>query len=255
MKTGYFATTIGEMYYRHSEIKSEDILVCIHGAGGDSRQFIPLMNALQTVAMYAVDLPGHGKSAINECSLDIYVQAMHQFIGSLNGNVFVLGHSMGGGIIYELVKRNALIAGALFLATAGKLPVNPVVFDLLDKDFDGLCKLAVDLSYGAIDDTMRKTAIECMKQAGSNVLKNDFTLCNGYNYDETAAQFPVTSCFIANRKDTMVPLDIIYATFKKMPDAMLQVLPYKGHMLHIEQVHQVAACINHFMELVKSKNF
>jgi len=36
---------------------------------------------------------------------------------------------------------------------------------------------------------------------------------------------------------------------------MLQVLPYKGHMSHIEQVHQVAACINHFMEFVKSKNF
>ena len=248
MKSAYFSSTYGDMLYRKKECDSNTNLVCIHGAGGDSRLFIPLMNEINTMTVYAVDLPAHGRSKINECSLEVYVQAMGQFIQSLKGNVFVLGHSMGGGIIFELVKY-APIKGAVFLATAGTLPVNPVVFELVDKDFDSLCRLAVDLSYGNADDTMRNTAIEYMKQAGSSMLKNDFTICNNYNYEEDAKIFTPPACFIANRKDKMVPLDLTYATFKKMPDAMLQVFPYKGHMLHIEQAKQVARCIEQFVEL------
>jgi len=166
----------------------------------------------------------------------------------LQGNVFVLGHSMGGGIIFELVKHDAPVKGALFMATAGTLPVNPVVFELLEKDFDSLCAMAVELSYGSADKTMRITAIEYMKKAGSGILKNDLTICNKYNYEEDAKSFKPAACFIANRKDKMVPLDLTYTTFKKMPNAMLQVFPYKGHMLHIEQSKPVARCIEHFVE-------
>jgi len=248
MKSAYFSSTYGDMFYRKKECDSNANLVCIHGAGGDSRQFIPLMNEINAMTVYAVDLPAHGRSKINECSLDVYVQAMVQFIQSLQGNVFVLGHSMGGGIIFELVKCTP-VTGAVFLATAGTLPVNPVVFELVEKDFDSLCRLAVDLSYGSADETMRNTAIEYMKQAGSSILKNDFTICNNYNYEEDAKSFMPPASFIANRKDKMVPLDLTYATFKKMPNAMLQVFPYKGHMLHIEQAQQVARCIDQFVEL------
>ncbi len=237
------------MYYRTKEADTHNHLVCIHGAGGDSRLFIPLMNEIKTMAVHAVDLPAHGKSKINECSLNVYVQAVAEFLQSLPGNVFVLGHSMGGGIIFELAKSSEPIKGAVFLSTAGTLPVNPVVFELLEKDFDRLCRLAVDLSYGSIDETMQSTAVEYMKQAGSDILKNDFTICNSYNYEEDAKSFVPAACFIASRKDKMVPLDLSYATFKKMPNAMLQVLPYKGHMLHIEHPKQVARCIEQFVEL------
>lgn len=248
MKSAYFSSTYGDMFYRKKECDASTNLVCIHGAGGDSRLFIPLINEINSMTVHAVDLPGHGKSKINEYSLYVYVQTMVQFIQSLQGNVFVLGHSMGGGIIFELVKC-VPVQGAIFLATAGTLPVNPVVFELLEKDFDSLCHLAVDLSYGSIDDTMKKTAIEYMKQAGTGILKNDFTICNNYNYEEDAKSFVPPACFIANRKDKMVPLDLTYGTFKKMPNAMLQVFPYKGHMLHIEQAKQVARCVEYFVEL------
>ena len=224
-------------------------IVCIHGAGGDSRLFVPLLNVLTAFTVHAIDLPGHGKTKINETTLDVYVHTVKEFCESIQGSVVVLGHSMGGGIIFELIKAGAHIDAAVFLATAGKLPVNPVVFELIEKDFDGLCTLAVDLSYGNITQQMRTTAIAYMKEAGSSILQNDFALCNEYNYDEFATQCTLPVCFIANRKDKMVPLDITYTTFKAMPNALLQVLPYKGHMLHIEQPKQVARCIEYFVEL------
>jgi pimeloyl-ACP methyl ester carboxylesterase len=249
MKGQYFPTTFGPMYYRTKDGDTNIHLVCIHGAGGDSRLFIPLMNEIKNITVHAVDLPAHGKTKIYECSLDVYVHAMAQFIQSLHGNVFVLGHSMGGGIIFELVRLNVPFTGAVFLATAGTLPVNPVVFELLEKDFDSLCRLAIDLSYGSADETMRATAIEYMKQAGISILKNDFTICNNYNYEEDAKSFKPATCFMANRKDKMVPLDLTYTTFKKMPNATLQVFPYKGHMMHIEHPSQVARCIEQFVGL------
>ncbi|MCX8124417.1 MAG: alpha/beta hydrolase [Spirochaetes bacterium] len=249
MKGNYFSTTFGNMYYRTKEGDAATHLVCIHGAGGDSRLFIPLMNEIKKITVHAIDLPAHGKSKIYECSLNVYVHAMAQFIQSLQGNVFVLGHSMGGGIIFELSRLKVPFTGAVFLATAGTLTVNPVVFELLEKDFDSFCKLAVDLSYGSIDETMKATAIEYMRQAGSDILKNDFSICNNYNYEEDAKSFTTGACFITSRKDKMVPLDVTYATFKRMPNAMLQVFPYKGHMLHIERPRQVAFCIEQFVEL------
>lgn len=248
MITAYFSTTFGDMFYRKKEGNPHEHLVCIHGSGGDSRLFVPLMNEMKSMTIYSADLPGHGRTKISQCSLDVYTQAMVQFINSLKGDIYVLGHSMGGGIIFELIKHNVAVKGAIFVATADKLPVNPVVFELLEKDFERLCQLAVELSYGKADESIRSAAVEYMKQAGCEIYKNDFMICNNYNYDEEAKKFPFPACFIANRKDKMVPLDTVYAAFKKMPNAVLNVLPYSGHMLHIEQCKHVAACIKTFAE-------
>lgn len=247
MKTQYCETTCGPLHYRYKEGDGAVTVVCIHGAGGDSRLYLPLMNELRGFTIYAVDLPGHGKSASKECSLHIYVDALNQFIQSLSGRVLVCGHSMGGGLIFELVKKKVPLTAAIFLATAARLTVNPSVFELLQNDFESFCRLAVDLTYGNPDDTMRTQAIQYMKESGSKLLSRDFTICNAYNYEEEAKEFSIPALIIANRKDKMVPLDLVYTTFKSMPNAMLHVLPCRGHMLHIEQVKLVAQSIEYFI--------
>ncbi|MGQ9842370.1 MAG: alpha/beta fold hydrolase [Spirochaetota bacterium] len=247
MKDTYFKTTCGLLHYRYKEGDGNVKVVCIHGAGGDSRLYIPLMNELRGFTIYAVDLPGHGKTASEEYSLHIYVDALSQFLQSINGNILVCGHSMGGGLIFELVRKKVPLAAAVFIATAAKLPVNQAVFELLQNDFDSFCRLAVDLSYGNLNEAMRTQAIQYMKDAGSKLLYSDFEICNAYNYEEYAKECSIAALFIANRKDKMVPLDIMYSTYKAMPNAMLHVLPYRGHMLHIEQVKLVAHSIEYFI--------
>ncbi len=75
----------------------EDLL-CIHGLGGSSNTWTPLLPALQGFRIIRPDLPGSARSALREGNLSIaaYVAALEDVLRALNIDaVHVLAHSMG----------------------------------------------------------------------------------------------------------------------------------------------------------------
>ena len=93
----------------------------------------------QNIDVYSFDFPGHGKSEGPRCNLNRY----HDYLKVLEQNVekvleednlacFVLGHSMGGGLIFKLAIQNKYnIRG--WIMTAALLKVNEDISPLLQK--------------------------------------------------------------------------------------------------------------------------
>src|SRR5215813_12414127 len=75
-----------------------DAALCIHGLGGTSNTWTPLLPALSRFTAVRFDLPGSGRSHRVEgpLSIDRFVQACLKVLASLNiERVHVLAHSLG----------------------------------------------------------------------------------------------------------------------------------------------------------------
>ncbi len=82
-------------------------LVLIHGVGLRAEAWAGVTEPLaQHFTTYAVDMPGHGHSALGAAStLADYSAAIGAFIDTLTGPVVVAGHSMGAMIALDLAAR------------------------------------------------------------------------------------------------------------------------------------------------------
>src|SRR5258706_12162157 len=81
------------------EIDGEgDALLCIHGLGGSSNAWTPLMEALEAFKVIRPDLPGSARSALpaERLSIDVYVAALEGLLAQLNvESVHIAAHSLG----------------------------------------------------------------------------------------------------------------------------------------------------------------
>lgn len=98
----------------------------IHGAWGGAwiwQDGFAQRLAAQGVSTTAVSLRGHGKSwggdRLNRYRLRDYVEDVRGVLEEQSGPVFLVGHSMGGGIVQQLLARTdrPTVAGAVLLAS------------------------------------------------------------------------------------------------------------------------------------------
>src|SRR3990172_5353354 len=88
------------LYYRIYDQAARLPVVLIHGAGGNHLHWPTEIRRLPGVRVYALDLPGHGKSpGAGQQSIQTYADSVFHWLqdAGLHRAVFV-GHSMGGAI-------------------------------------------------------------------------------------------------------------------------------------------------------------
>lgn len=75
-------------------------VVLIHGAGGTHLHWPPEIRRLRGFRIYALDLPGHGKSKGRGLqTITAYAQAVYEWVGAVGlHKAFFVGHSMGAEI-------------------------------------------------------------------------------------------------------------------------------------------------------------
>ena len=94
------------------------VVVCVHGLGGSSNTFTPLMPALARQRVLRVDLPGSGRSqhAEGPLSIERFVQALLSMCARLGiTRAHWLGHSMGTIVCQHLASAQAALVQSLSL--------------------------------------------------------------------------------------------------------------------------------------------
>ncbi len=96
-------------------------LLCIHGLGGSSNNWTPLLPALGGFRRIRPDLPGSARSPLpadgQTLSIEYYVETMMRLLSTLDiGSVHVMAHSMGTIVAQHLALRrpDAVKSLALF---------------------------------------------------------------------------------------------------------------------------------------------
>jgi 3-oxoadipate enol-lactonase len=93
-------------------------IVCIHGLGGSSNSFTPLMPAMARHRVIRVDLPGSGRSQRVEGALSIerFVQAVLKVCTRLNvARAHWVGHSMGTIVCQHIAAADPKLVASVAL--------------------------------------------------------------------------------------------------------------------------------------------
>src|SRR5690606_4833205 len=127
------------LYYAHKRGPAgAPTLVLIHGAGGTHLDWPRELRRLPQASVIALDLPGHGRSALlGREEIGGYAAAVQALLDRLPpGNYVLAGHSMGGAIAQEIaLQRPTSLRGLVLIGTGARLPVNPLLIEQATTDF------------------------------------------------------------------------------------------------------------------------
>ena len=231
-------------YIQYGNDKGQDI-VLLHGWGQNIEMMKPLGDLLaDNYHITIIDLPGFGKSKEPATILDVgdYTEIVHDLLESLKVvKPTLIGHSFGGrisiryGASYDVEKL--VLCGAPCVKTKKELTLKEKMLKSVKK-LPGMEKLA-DIAKNYIGSTDYKNASPMMRDILVKVVGEDLS--------EYAKKIKVPVILIWGEYDEAVPLEEGRMLEKLLSDGAMIVLP-GTHYVYLENLYQVGAIINKFME-------
>ena len=244
--------------------RSENVQAKSMGLTASNQGVIRLFNAgLDDYSIYAVDLPGHGKSdGKSKSSIDEYSSDVMDFLNTMDlENVCLVGHSMGAAIaLNAALRRHWRICSVVAIGGASKMTVNDAILEGLQNSFeatvDDIVKYSWHKKTGAIADCQqmavyfREKAKQRILEAGSITVHGDFLACSRFDLGDQLEKISVPVLVIASDCDRMVPLHVSQEMAGNIPNAQFVLLEGCGHFQHIEQTSRVAAALSNFLSRI-----
>jgi pimeloyl-ACP methyl ester carboxylesterase len=115
------------MHILKKEGSKPGYIVCIHGNSGSSNVFNKLFEAdTLPYNLISFDLPGHGNSAKSQqYTTAFFCQEILELLSTLNGDILLVGHSLGGHFALEIAKQVKQLKGLIIFGTPPiKIPLN-----------------------------------------------------------------------------------------------------------------------------------
>lgn len=245
-------------------------LVLVHGAGGQKLDWPATWRSaskkmrmmglaprsegrqLENYPIYAVDLPGHGKSTgQSQTRIEAYAGAIASFLEALDlKRVLLVGHSMGAAIALTLaVTPNQRLAGIALIGGSSRLVVTDAILQGLQNDFEPTVNNIVKYSWhrdtGAF---FKQESRQRILDAGSDTVYRDFLACSQFDLSDRLAELEVPALIIASDHDRMVPLETSRKLAESLPQGTFVGLKNCGHYQHIEQARRVSDALGSFLQ-------
>jgi pimeloyl-ACP methyl ester carboxylesterase len=255
----FYESSLGTLHYTVSprtavsaETNGRPPLLLIAGAGGSLLHWPPQLRYLPGATLYALDLPGHGRSTGQGSNrIEAYVEVIHEFAVGLGLAGFVVaGHSMGGAIALAYMRTYPeQLAGAILVATGGRLRVHPDLLAALPDDFERACQQIIEWSYAsAADPQMIALALQQFREVDPRLLLGDLLACNQFNMMADLEQLHLPALIICGAEDRMTPPRYSEFLHAHLPDSRLQLVEKAGHMVQLEQPTVVSTLIAEFLD-------
>jgi pimeloyl-ACP methyl ester carboxylesterase len=244
----------GLHYFLYEGNSSNMPIVLIHGAGGSHLSWPPDIRRLAGYRVYAIDLPGHGKSdSHGEQTISAYAERVLEWMETLNlYRVFIVGHSMGGAVAMSLavnVPARVTGLGLLGIGIPFDAPKNiledlsnPVTVPVALNQLKSL-SFAGDANPRIVELVSRR-----LFETRISVIQGDFIACARINIAEIAESINQPAILIVGAKDQIVPLRHAQLLGKKIKRAELAVVLNAGHMVMLEKSAEVTERLGTFLQ-------
>jgi pimeloyl-ACP methyl ester carboxylesterase len=223
-----------------TENASRPPLIFIHGAGGTHLHWPPQVRRLTGQRIYALDLPGHGKSGgVGSQSVTDYARVVVDFLDAnhMNTAIFV-GHSMGSAISLTLaLDFPKHVLGLGLVGSGARLRVSPQILENTNSKatFPLAIKLINDAGFGpSADPRMKELAAQRMSE---DVMRR-------------LGEISVPTLILCGTEDLLTPMKYSEFLHDHIPAARLVTFPGAGHMVMLEQAEAVANALAEFADSI-----
>ncbi len=244
-------------FYIDVNPESEKTILLLHGFGGSSTNWIPVIPALaeEGYRVVAVDLKGFGlseKKRDEDYSHPSQTEFVNSFVNKLELNKFTLvGHSMGGNIatMYcqkypQKVERLVLVSGSI-MDKADDDSLNIKATKILDWPIvREYVRIIMKLFYNESRISETFTSAMYKKVEIKEPLFVNPTIFKGWEYvlikitstryknvlQKPIEEIDVPTFMIWGEEDTWVPLSKGYYLKERIPNSQLEVIPGVGHL-------------------------
>ena len=240
-----------------------DAVVCVHGLGGSSNTWTPLMPALARHRVLRVDLPGSGRSQHAEGPLSIarYVECLVAACSRLGvARAHFLAHSMGTIVVQHLAAAQPKLVRSLAMFGPLAAPTDTaraaVRARAAKARSEGMQEITEALLHAALSaDTRQRLPLavafvreSLMRQSGEAYARSCEALADAQAADVSQCKLPVL--LVTGDEDGVAPPQVVRALaerFHSATSARVVVLPRCGHWTPIERPEECARELRDFL--------
>lgn len=239
------------------EGNSEKSILLLHGWGSNIELFRGIVNNLsKTHTVYALDMPGFGKTAEPKTSwcVDDYVDFVIKFIEKMKiEKLSLLGHSFGGRVIIKLVNREKLnfeVDKLILVDSAGILPKNKKktmktrVYKTLKVIVGN--NITKKVFPNALENLKKKFGSEDYRNA-SGVMRETLVKVVNEDLEPLLSNIKQSTLLVWGTEDTATPLSDAKIMESLIPDSGIVEVKGAGHYSFLEQPQLVNAVLNSFL--------
>lgn len=244
----------GLYYFAHeADNLARPPVILIHGAGGHHLFWPPQIRRMHNQRIFAVDLPGHGKSeGVGHQTVEDYMGEIMEFIKTLKLNAVILaGHSMGSAIALEMAIRHPKhVLGLCLIGGGVRLRVAQAVLQSVSdpSTFSAAVRLVINNSFSPqANERLKDLAAQRLEETRPSVLYGDFLACDSFNVTGQLPQISTPTYILCGALDKMVPVKYSEILRDNIPGAQMEVMPNAGHMLMLEEPDQTATRMSSFI--------
>lgn len=241
-------------YFSHQDTqKGKMPVVLIHGAGGHHLHWPPQTRRMDSFRIYAVDLPGHGRSeGRGYQSIQAYTDQILYWMDELQMNkVVFVGHSMGGGIALTMGLEHADRAiGLGLIGTGARLRVLPELIDNAGREetLPMVVDRMIELSFSPKSDPrLMELAGTRLVETRPSVLQGDFMACDNFDIMPRIEEIQLPCLALCGKDDQLTPPKYSRYLADQMLDTRLEVLPDAGHMVMLEKPIEFTEVLTDFL--------
>ena len=242
-------------------------LILVHGAGGDHTHWPADLRRLSRANVYALDLPGHGRSSgQGRTRVDNYADSVHLFAQTLGlKQASVVGHSMGGSIALTLALRQPRwLAGVVLVGTGAQLRVNPLILEGLrpasnessltdpsTTDFEAITDMICQWAYGpTVSEQILRKGRQQLLSVDRNVIYGDYIACDNFDVIDKVGGIRLPALIIVGSADQMTPPKYGLYLHEQIADSQLVEIRDGGHMMALEQPAEVTQAVARFLKVL-----
>jgi 3-oxoadipate enol-lactonase len=257
-------TKDGRFGYEAAGDPASPPLVFLHGIGGAARGWRCQLDFFKgRTRAIAWDMPGYGGSApLPAVSIATLADALQDFLQQVGANKPILvGHSIGGMIVQQLLATNPHIAGAVVLAQTSPAFGKPdgdwqksfidARLGPLDRG-ETLASLAPSLVKELVGDDPDPQGIalarDCMAHVPKATYRATMLALMGFDLRHTLKDIAVPTLVLSGSKDNNAPAPMMAKMASYIPSAEYVEIEGAGHLVNLERPTTFNAALDRFLK-------